>query len=117
MKKTVLFLCGLLVGALNVLLGAGAGVTAVLLFKKQGLEQKQAQANALAVMLPTSLISLIIYFLNGYVNFYDNIFLLPTAAVGAVLGTLLLKKITPKYAKILLGAFSVFAGIRLILKQ
>ena len=117
MKKLLSFFGGILIGITNVLLGAGAGIVAVMLLKKQGLPQKQAQANALTVMLPTSVISLIIYFLSGYVNFYGNNFLIPTGVAGAVTGTILLKKISPVHAKILLGAFMVFAGLRMMINR
>lgn len=114
MKKLISFSGGVLIGVINVLLGAGAGIVAVLILKKQGLSQKQAQANALAVIMPVTLISVIIYFLDGYVNFYDNIFIIAPALLGAFVGTYLLKSMPPRIAKRLLGAFSVFAGIRLL---
>ena len=116
MKKVFSFLGGILTGIINVLLGAGGGVIAVFLLKKCSLDQKQAQANALAVILPISVISLIIYSSHGYVNFFDNLLLIPQAAVGAVLGTAILKKISPKISKKLFGAFMIWAGIRMLVK-
>lgn len=114
MKKLISFSGGLIIGLINILLGAGAGTVAVLILKKQGLSQKEAQANALMIILPTTLISLIIYFFNGHVNFYDNIFIIIPAALGAFAGTFLLSKISADLAKKLLGAFTLFAGIRLL---
>lgn len=99
------------------LVSAGAGAVAVFLFIRQGMDRKQAQANAVAVMLPTSLISLIIYFLSGYVNFNDKFFLIPTSVAGAMLGTLIFSRISPKSAAALLGAFMVFAGLRMLTAQ
>ena len=72
MKKTSAFLLGIPIGALNILLGAGGGMIAVPALKKCGLNQKQAQANAVAVILPLTIISLIIYTKKEYVNFFDT---------------------------------------------
>lgn len=116
MKKAVSFLCGIAIGIINVLLGAGGGIIAVFMLKKSGLSQKDAQANAIAVILPLTFISLIIYFKNGYVNFYDNIFLLPAGVAGAVAGAFILKKISPKATRIIFGLFMIWAGIRLLIK-
>lgn len=114
MKKSLSFFGGVLTGIINILLGAGGGVIAVFLLKKRNLSQKEAQANAIAVILPISIISLIIYSYHGYVNFSDNLFLIPQAVAGALLGTLILKKISPKISKKLFGAFMIWAGIRMI---
>ncbi len=116
MKKTLSFLGGILTGTINIVLGAGGGVVAVFLLKKCSLDQKQAQANALAVILPISVISLIIYSYHGYVNFFDNLRLIPQAAVGALIGTVALKKISPSALKKFFGAFMIWAGIRMIVK-
>ena len=61
MKKSTVGAAGALVGIVNVLLGAGGGILAVPILKKCGLTQKQAQANAVAVILPLTIISFIIY--------------------------------------------------------
>ena len=104
------------IGIINVMLGAGAGLVAVFLLKKSGLSQKRAQANALAVMLPISIISLIIYFKSGYVKLQDDIFLFPVSALGAAVGTFVLEKISNKAAKLCFGLFMLWSGIRLLLK-
>jgi uncharacterized membrane protein YfcA len=98
------------------LLGAGAGLVAVFLLKKYGLSQKAAQANALAVMFPISIVSLIIYFKNGYVKLQENIFLFPFSVLGAVFGTAALGKISDRAAKLCFGVFLLWSGIRLLTK-
>lgn len=117
MKKSILLLSGIVIGLINVTLGAGAGVVAVKLLNKAGFSQKQAQANAIAIIFPITVISLIIYFINGHVNFYENIFLIPCAIIGALIGTKILNKISDKAAKIVFGLFMIWAGIRLVIKQ
>lgn len=64
MKKAKMFIFGILVGAVNSLLGAGGGMVAVPLLRQSGLTQKQAQASSVAVILPLSLISAGIYWDN-----------------------------------------------------
>lgn len=116
MKKSVLFLFGILIGLINITLGAGAGIVAVKLLNKAGFDQKQAQANAIAIIFPITVISLIIYFINGHVNFYENIYLIPCAVIGALIGTKILSKISNKAARISFGLFMIWAGIRLAVK-
>ena len=61
MQTVLLALAGGAVGLVNVLIGAGGGILAVPVLKRTGLDQKQAQANAVAVILPLTALSFIIY--------------------------------------------------------
>ncbi len=107
---------GLLIGAVNGLLGAGGGMIAVPLLKKLGLEQKQAHSNAIAIILPISILSAVLYLYKDYVNLSDALPYIPTGLLGAVLGTYFLKKISPIWLRRIFGGFMVYAGIRLLLK-
>lgn len=107
---------GILIGAVNGLFGAGGGMIAVPLLKKGGMEVKESHANAVAVILPITVVSGIIYLWKGYVSFSDALPYIPAGVVGAVLGTLALKKISPLWLKRIFGGFMVYAGIRLILR-
>lgn len=107
---------GLLIGGINGLLGAGGGMIAVPMLKKAGLEQKEAHANAVAVILPISVLSAVLYIIKGYVGIPDALPYVPTGIIGSVLGTMILKKISPVWLKRIFGAFMVYAGIRLLLK-
>ncbi len=107
---------GLLIGAINGLLGAGGGMIAVPLLKKMGLEQKSAHANAVAIILPISILSAILYLYKDYVNLPDVLPYIPTGILGAVLGTYFMKKISPLWLKKIFGFFMIYAGIRLLLK-
>ena len=117
-KKTNLMtaFAGLSVGFINGLLGAGGGIIAVPLLKKLGLEQKEAHANAVAVILPITLFSAVIYLLKGYVSFSDSLVFMPGGIVGSLIGTYCLKKIPPTWLKRIFGVFMVYAGVRLLLK-
>ena len=107
---------GLTIGLINGLLGAGGGMIAVPLLKKAGFEQKQAHINAVAVILPISILSAILYLIKDYVNLKDAVIYMPTGVIGALIGTYLLKKISPVWLKRIFAIFMVYAGIRLLMK-
>lgn len=107
---------GVLIGAINGLLGSGGGTVAVLILKKLGLDQKSAQANAVAVILPISVFTSVLYILNGSVKISKSLLFLPTGLLGAFIGTTLLCRVSPKMLKKVFGGFMVFAGVRLLLK-
>lgn len=107
---------GLLIGLVNGLLGTGGGIIAVPLLRKLGLAQKQAHINAVAVILPICVLSATLYMLRGHVTFGDAFIYMPTGVLGALLGTYLIKKISPVWLKKIFGVFIIYAGIRLLLK-
>lgn len=112
--KTAVY--GISIGLVNGLLGAGGGMLAVPLLKNTGFEQKEAQENAIAVILPISVLSASLYLLKDYVNIADALPYIPTGLIGAVIGTVIIKKISPNLLKKLFGGFMIYAGIRLLLK-
>ena len=107
---------GIAIGAVNGLLGAGGGMIAVPLLLKSGLKRKEAHANAVAVILPITLLSAVLYIIKGYVTVKASLIFIPTGIAGALLGTYCLKKISPLWLKRIFGAFMVYAGVRLLLK-
>lgn len=107
---------GIAVGFINGLLGAGGGMIAVPVLKKLGFSQKDAQANAIAVILPISVISAALYLLQGNVTFSDALIYIPGGVIGTIIGTFLLSKLSSKTLKRIFGAFMVFAGVRLLMK-
>lgn len=106
----------LLTGFINGLLGAGGGMVTVPLLKKMGLEQKSAQQNAIAVILPITLLSSIIYLARSYVAFSDPLPYIPGGLIGAFIGTYLMKKISNKLLRYIFAAFMLYAGVRLLIK-
>ena len=107
---------GLLTGAVNGLLGAGGGMLAVPILKKQGLKTKQAHASSVAVILPLSAFSAAMYLLNGKVEIFDAVPFVPWGLLGAAVGTFLLKKISNRWLSAIFSALMVWAGIRLLMK-
>ncbi|MBE6781328.1 MAG: sulfite exporter TauE/SafE family protein [Ruminococcaceae bacterium] len=115
-RKLITLFFGLFVGFVNGLLGAGGGMLAVPALKKMGLDQKDAHRNAVAVILPLTVFSAILYLVNGRVEFADCLIYLPGGLLGAGLGTVILKKISPKWLGVIFGGFMIYAGVRLILR-
>lgn len=107
---------GLAVGLVNGLLGAGGGMIAVPLLQNLGLDRKQAHANAVAVILPITALSAVLYLINGYVSVSDSLIFIPGGIIGSLLGTLIMRKISPKWLKRIFGGFMVYAGVRLLLR-
>ena len=115
-KNIITALCGLGVGVINGLLGAGGGMIAVPMLKAAKLEQKQAHANAVALIVPISVISAITYISKGTVTVNDALpYILPGMA-GAALGTLVLSKISTPLLRKIFALFMIWAGVRLLIK-
>lgn len=115
-KNLLIALSGFAIGAVNGLLGAGGGMIAVPLLKKLGFPQKGAHANAVAIILPISILSASLYLYKDYVNLSDAFVYIPTGLIGAIFGTYFLKKISPIWLKRIFGGFMIYAGVRLLLK-
>ncbi len=113
MKKTR-GIWGAVAGFLNGLLGSGGGLAAVPALKAQGLEQKQAHANAVALMLPLSAVSGAGMLLQGV--FPDWGMLLPLTLGGlggSLLGSFLLPKIPTDLLRRLFGILLIYGGVRM----
>lgn len=107
---------GLSLGLINGFLGAGGGMIAVPLLMSLGLERKEAHANAVAVILPITLLSAAIYLLKGNMSLADSLVYMPGGALGALIGTYFLKRISPVWLKRVFGGFTLYAGVRLLFK-
>ncbi len=115
-KKLVAPIGGFLIGIANSLFGAGGGIIAVPVLESSGLSKKEAHANAVAVILPISVISAVLYIMRGNVKISDAAPYILTGLLGSVIGTFILKKIPPETLKRIFGVFIIYAGIRLLLK-
>ena len=110
------FLYGLLIGFVNILLGAGGGMLTVPFYKKIGFNQKQAQINAVATILPISIVSVFIYLYNGNVEFSEAYIYLIPGLFGSILGTFSIKKISNNALSIVFSLFMIWAGMRLLFR-
>ena len=105
---------GGVIGLVNGFFGAGGGLVCVPLLIKTGMDRKTAHANAVAVIVPITVFSAASYLLQGRVTLLDPLPYLPGGIAGAILGTYILKKISPKFIRKLFGGFMIWAGWRLL---
>ena len=112
-KGLVSFLFGVLIGTVNGTLGAGGGMLTVPVLKKMGFEQNEAHKNAVAVILPITVISATLYVLSGRVEVASALPFVPTGLIGAVVGTKVMEKISPVVLKKVFALFMIWAGVRL----
>ena len=109
-------LMGVAVGIVNGVFGAGGGMIAVPLLKQNGLDQKSAHANAVAVILPITVISAVLYLVKGTVAFADSVAFIPTGVIGSVVATFILQKFSNKLLQRIFAVFMIYAGVRLLIK-
>lgn len=115
-KAILLAVCGLAVGAINGLFGAGGGMLAVpVLTFAAGLGEKKAHATAIAVILPLCLVSTVVYAVRGT---FDYSVLPPTIAgvlIGGLTGAVALKKLSAPVLNFLFYGLMVFAGVKMMM--
>ncbi len=110
------FLIGALVGAINGFFGAFGGMILIPLLIKFGkLEQQNAFATSISIILPLSIISSGIYIYNG--NFDLNLALpfLLGGFFGGIISGKVFKKVPILWLKRFLGAVIIYGGIRSLL--
>jgi len=120
MKKhtqTVKFgLSGALTGFVNGFFGAGGGMVLIpLLTRLCKVEDKEAFATSLSIVLPICLTSIAVYALQGNLQVSHATPYLLGGAAGGVLGGLLFKKVSAGFLHKALGIFILWGGIRLVM--
>ena len=92
MKKKYYCILGFLTGFANGFFGSGGGLIAVPLLKKTELNAHESHASSLAITLPLSMISIILYLKSGSMSFSNTLLYIPAGLLGAVVGGLFFKK-------------------------
>lgn len=105
---------GFIIGLINALFGAGGGMIAVPFLKKCGLSQKQAQATAICVILPLTVLSAAVYLLRGYFRLSDAAPFILFGFPGTLLGTVMLSKMKNSLLQSIFSLFMLWAGFRLV---
>ena len=120
--KTILklLLLGTAAGFVNGLIGSGGGILVVfglapLITDPDG--KRDVFVNALAVMLPISLVSAISYISTGRTDLTGfGVYIIP-AAIGGVIGAFILDKINVPVIKKLFTALVIWSGIYLMIRK
>lgn len=101
-------------GVINGLLGAGGGMVVVPLLSALWVRGKKSHATALMVIVPLSLVSVVLYLVQGRVTVMDALPWLPGSLLGAYLGSRLMPKISTGWLKLVFGGLMLWGGIRLL---
>ena len=111
--KVFMALTGALTGLANGFFGGGGGMIVVPLMSfLLKMKTKTAHATALAVILPITLVSALVYFLSGSFDFATGI---PTGigvVGGGVFGAWLLGKLSAKWLIKIFAVVMLIAGVK-----
>lgn len=114
-NKWILVIFSALSGFINGFLDGGGGVIVVaLLLTVVKLNQKNAQATALLVILPLTVVSAVVYLIRGSVDWVPTLWVTLGVVVGGILGALLLSKLKSNVAKIIFAVVLIAGGIKML---
>lgn len=114
-KLTIRMLMGVVMGVINGFFGSGGGIIAVDSLERSGMEQEKAHATSLLVILPLSIISGIVYLMNGSVTFDGEAWwLLGGGAIGGLIGAFLLGKLKSIWINGIFTLLILASGIRMV---
>ena len=114
--RTKFAVTGALAGAANGFFGAGGGLFLVpLLASWCGMEQRKAFATSVAVILPLSVVSAVIYWMKGWLDFGTAWPYLLGGAVGGVIAGRLFQKMRMVWLRRAFGLLILYGGVRAVL--
>ncbi|MDR1663879.1 MAG: sulfite exporter TauE/SafE family protein [Clostridiales bacterium] len=114
-KKCLRTAVGALVGIANGLFGAGGGTILVPAMEKFfKVETHKAHATAIAVILPLSVVSAVIYMRGAPVDWRAVLYVSAGGAAGGYAGANWLNKLSAGWLHKIFGAFLVFAALRML---
>ena len=115
-KKAKSIWIGIVTGFANGLFGSGGGTIIVPCFQKfLGMETKKSHATAIAVILPLSILSAVIYLWKVDILWKEALIVSAGGIAGGLVGAKLLNKLSGKWIHRIFGAFMIAAAVRMIL--
>ena len=115
-KKTQYRISGALAGTVNGLFGGGGGIPlAVLLTKWSKLEQKQAFANCVAVILPFCVVSAAVYYWRCGLPLLQALPYLIGGFAGGITGGKLFRKVPNLWLRRIFAVFLLYGAVRYLL--
>lgn len=117
MKRLIPIVLGLVAGGLNGLLGVGGTLLVPGLSHWLDLEQHKAHGTAIAIILPTSLISFFVYLMRTGVNLDIAWKVAAGGVLGGVIGAKLLRFIPARWLRTLFGVAMILVALRLVLAK
>lgn len=116
MKKIFSALLGVLIGAINILAGSCGGIAAVESLKLEKVDKTESHATAVAIILPLTIISAVMYLVKDKVKLSDSYIYIIPGLIGSVIGSWLLPKVSKKLLGRTFAVFIIYAGIRMMFK-
>ncbi len=114
-KLPLLIFFGAIIGIINGLFGAGGGMLCVVALLLVGLQNKEAQATAILVMLPTSIASSIIYYTSMDFDWVQILSTSIGASIGGILGAMLLNKINNTVLAYIFAVILIVSGVIMLI--
>ncbi|WP_134699967.1 sulfite exporter TauE/SafE family protein [Ammoniphilus sp. YIM 78166] len=114
MNRTKKLAIGIFTGLINGLIGVGGTLLVPALVHLLGTERRMAHGTSLAIILPISLVSIVIYSKSGAMPFEAGLLISAGGLFGGYLGARLLRRISQLWLKRLFSIFMIIAGIRMI---
>lgn len=104
---------GAAAGAANGLFGAGGGMILVpLLTRWAGLEDKKAFATSISIIAPLCVVSIIVYCIQGSMDFTQALPYLIGGFLGGLIGGKVFQKVPAKFLHRALGIIIIYGGVR-----
>ena len=104
MKKLKFIVTGAAAGLLNGLFGAGGGMVVVPMLQRDGLPAQRAHATSIAVILPLSIASSLLYLTRGYIDLAAAARFIPFGRIKTV------------WLHRIFGAIVLYSAVRLLLQ-
>ncbi len=107
---------GALGGLANGLFGSGGGLFLVpLMTRWSKLEERKAFATSVAIILSLSIVSSVVYFTKGALNFSTAWPYLLGGGIGGVISGLVFQKVPLNFLRRIFGLLILYGGIRAVL--
>lgn len=106
---------GIITGIINGLLGIGGGTILIpaMVFLLHR-EQHTAHGTSLAIILPTAIVSTLVYHANSHIDWELALKIALSGMLGGYLGARLMEHIPATKLRLLFGLFMATAGLRMI---
>ena len=116
MKKAKSAFFGILIGLINILAGSCGGIAAVECLKAENTDKTKSHATAVAIILPLTVISAIMYLVKGNVKLSDSYIYIMPGLAGSLIGSWMLPKIPQKILGKIFSIFIIYAGVRMFFR-
>ena len=112
---TLTWIFALLAGVANGFFGAGGGMLVVpCLHYVRKVDERKSHATAIAVILPLSVISSVVYALRGVSDVKKGLYVSLGVTLGGVIGAILLRRVPKRLLTFVFYGVMIYAGVRFI---